>query len=149
MPDIKPSIWPDTGYLAKYPTRTGYATKYLFRYRISGKISILGRTANIRPYRIRNLIFGRISDNIKQGRPSVLIILEFRFSRVSLGNLPPRIGGIKCYDKVAARYILYENKYFFFWVVKIHRSYWIQYPTVRSDFFCLNAWSLNNVWTCL
>jgi len=30
-------------------------------------------------------------------------ISQFKFSRVSLGNLPPRIGGIKCYDKVAAR----------------------------------------------
>ena len=32
-----------------------------------------------------------------------LTLKDFKFDHVLLGNIPPRIGGIKCYDKLTAR----------------------------------------------
>ena len=32
-----------------------------------------------------------------------LTLKDFKFNHVLLGNIPPRIGGIKCYDKMTAR----------------------------------------------
>jgi len=51
---------------------------------------------------ITHLLTTQIEPLIKKSLES-LTLKDFKFNHVLLGNIPPRIGGIKCYDKMTAR----------------------------------------------
>jgi len=51
---------------------------------------------------ITHLLTTQIEPLIKKSLEN-LTLKDFKFNHVLLGNIPPRIGGIKCYDKMTAR----------------------------------------------